>query len=190
MSSVIKIPSVTVSALITAPSTALFAIISDITRHNELAGSGEVRAVRWLTDGPARVGSVFASQQQIGPMRYQTRSSVQEYDAPSRFVWLSGFGFQKLPLGQMWGFDLQAVDARTTWVSHMMRVPAYAMPNLPPWTLVAKRGAEHEARNMKPTLRNLARMANAQLLGEIRVTHDWCVSDAPCGKAGSILRAA
>jgi hypothetical protein len=167
----------------TASQAALFEIISDITRHHELAGSGEVRGVRWLTDGPVRPGSRFASQQQIGLIRYQTRSSVQEFVAPSRFVWLSGFGLHKPPIGQMWGFDLQVVDARTTWVSHMMRVPAYVMPNLPPWTLLAKRGAQHEARNMKPTLRNLARLANAQLLGEIRVVYDWCVAESPCGNA-------
>jgi hypothetical protein len=35
---------------------------------------------------------------------------------------------------------------------------------------------------MKPTLHNLAKLCHAQLLGEIRVSMGWCVSEAPCGK--------
>lgn len=184
-----KVPSVTVSALITAPRERLFTQIADVTRHHELAGSGEVREVRWTTPGPVHLGSKFMSQQQIGPLRYQTRSAVIEFEPNTRFVWLSGLGLEKPQIGQVWGFDLQAIDARTTWVSHMMRVPAYVMPNLPPWSLLMRRGAAHEARNMKPTLRNLARVSGAQLLGEIRVVHDWCVQEAPCGRVGATLRA-
>jgi hypothetical protein len=190
MASAFIVPSVTVSALITAPQEKLFALISDVTRHPELAGSGEVRAVKWLGDGMPRSGACFESRQQLGPLNYQVRSIVRQYDAPNRFVWLSGFGLGKPQVGEQWGFDLHYVDARTTWVSHMMRVPACVMPNLAPWTWLAQRGAQHEARNMKPTLHNLARLTHAQLLGEIRVVFDWCVSDAPCGNVGAILRAA
>lgn len=176
----LKFPSATVSGLITAPQERLFAIISDVTRHPELAGSGEVQHVAWMSAEPHGVGSEFGSRQRVGAFSYPTRSFVQEYDAPRRMVWLSGPGAKKPPLGQLWGFELEALDSRTTWVSHMMRVPLYPVLDVPPFSWLAAAGAHHEARNMKPTLRNLARMADAQLLGEIRVVLDWRPTAAPC----------
>ncbi len=186
---VLKFPSVTISGLITAPRERLFAIVSDVTRHPELAGSGEVQRVEWLSSAPHGVGSAFGSQQQVGAFRYPTRSYVQEYDAPKRMVWLSGPGAKKPPLGQLWGFELEALDARTTWVSHMMRVPMYPVLDIPPFSWLADLGVQHEVRNMKPTLRHLARMADAQLLGDIRVVMDWCTIAAPCTKTDNTLRA-
>lgn len=185
-----KVPSVTVSGLITASCERLFEIVSDVTQHPKLAGSGEVQTVAWISPGTPGVGSGFASRQQVGPFNYPVRSYVQEYEAPRRFVWLSGVGMKKPPFGQMWGFDLQAVDARTTWVSHMMRVPMYVLPNILPFNALMQAGAAHESRNMKPTLTNLAKLANAQMLGEIRVVYDWCASEMPCGSVESILRTA
>jgi hypothetical protein len=187
----IRFPSVTVSGLITAPCEKLFALVSDPIRHPELAGSGEVQTVHWLTDGPHGVGSGFAATQQVGNVRYPTRSFVQEWEAPYRFVWLSGVGVKRPPFGQLWGFDLQPLDGRTTWVSHMMKVPMYPMLKLPPFTWLADLGASHEARNMKPTLKNLARVSGAQLLGDIKVSFDWCDSRQPCGRVEEgTLRAA
>jgi hypothetical protein len=185
----ITFPSVTVSCLITAPAEALFDIVSDVTQHPKLAGSGEVRGIEWITPAPHGEGSGFASRQQIGLLRYPARSYVQEYRRPYRFVWLSGFGMKKPPFGQLWGFDFQPLDSRTTWVSNMMRVPAYPVPRIPPLSWLASAGLDHEARNMKPTLRNLAVIAGAQLLGEIKVNHDWCGGAIPCGRATDVLRA-
>jgi hypothetical protein len=187
---VFKFPSVTVSGLMTAPCEKLFAIVTDVTRHPELAGSGEVQQVEWITAAPHGVGSGFASRQRVGVFGYPTRSYVQVYDAPRQFVWLSGPGAKRPPLGQLWGFDFKRIDARTTWVSHMMRLPLYPVLNVPPFSWLADAGATYEAANMKPTLRKLARMADAQLLGELKVVLDWCVSDAPCSQIDGALRAA
>jgi hypothetical protein len=182
-------PSVTVSGLVTAPADLLFDIVSDVTQHPKLAGSGEVHAIEWITPAPRGVGSGFSARQRNGVLRYATRSYVQEFRRPYRFVWLSGFGMKKPPFGQLWGFDFQPLDARTTWVSNMMRVPAYPVPRIPPLIWLASAGLEHEARNMKPTLRNLAVLAGAQLLGDIKITHDWCGGRIPCGRSGEALRA-
>ncbi len=184
-----KVPSVTVSGLITAPCEKLFAIISDVTQHPKLAGSGEVQTVAWTTKGPIGVGSGFASKQKVGLFQYGARSYVQEFDAPRRFVWLSGFGMKKPPFGQLWGFDLQPFDARTTWVSHMMRVPAYLFPDMQPFTGILHAGAQHEVRHMKPTLHNLAHLAQAQLLGEVRITFDWCAGNRKCGNVDATFSA-
>jgi len=178
----LNFPSVTVTALITAPCEVLFDIVSDPTRHPQLAGSGEVIEVKWITPPPVGVGSGFQSRQCIGWYQYPTRSYVQVYEPPYRFIWLSGPGFKKPPFGQLWGFDLQPIDARTTLASNLMRWPLLPLPQFPPFAWFAERGLKHELNNMKPTLYNLARMANAQVIGELQVVFDWCEHTSPCGE--------
>lgn len=176
-----KYPSVTVTALLTAPAEALFDIVSDVERHPELAGSGEVIATRCLTPGPVREGSAFQSRQCVGWYQYPSRSYVQVYERPYRFVWLSGFGFKKPPFGQLWGFDLKPLDARSTLVSHMMKWPLLPLADLPFVSQFARRGVEHELMNMRPTLPKLAKLSNAQIIGDLQVVYDWCLSEDPCG---------
>lgn len=165
----VKYSSVTVSGVITAPAEKLFAIVSDVTRHPELAGSREVQRVELVTPPPIRVGSAFRSRQQIGGFRYPTRSYVQVCDPPYRFTWLSGPGFRKPPFGQLWGFEFQPQGEHpSTLVLHSMTVPVPLL-NLPPFSWIADAGARHESRNMLPTLENLARMAGASLIGDVRI---------------------
>ncbi len=178
----IKYPSATVTALITAPCEVLFEIVSDPLRHPELAGSGEVMDTRWVTPPPIGVGSCFQSRQCFGWYQYPTRSYIQVYEPPYRFIWLSGPGFKKPPFGQLWGFELTPIDERATLVAHLMRVPLYPLPAIWPFTWLADRGALHEVKNMKPTLYNLARMANAQVIGDLQVVLDWCERASPCGE--------
>jgi hypothetical protein len=178
-----KYASATVSGLITAPCETLFDIVSDPTRHPELAGSGEVQDVKWITPPPIGVGSAFQSHQKINWYQYPTRSYVQVYEPPYRFVWLTASVFKKLPFGQLWGFDLQPVDARSTIVSNLMKVP-FPLPPLPPFTWIVDAGAQHEVDNMRPTFNNLARMANAHLIGELQVKLEWCMSALPHAERG------
>lgn len=185
MNVIVKYPSVTVSALVTAPCEALFSIVNDPMRHPELAGSGEVMETRWLTPLPVQVGSGFQSRQCVGWYQYPSRSYVQVYEPPYRFIWLSGPGFKRGPLGQLWGFDLKPLDARTTLVSHMMQVPYLPLPHVPPFIGVAERISRHEEKNMRPTLHKLAKAAGAQIIGDLQVTFDWCknADEAPCAGA-------
>lgn len=174
----VKYPSLTISALLTAPCETLFSIVSDPMRHPELAGSGEVMETRWLTPPPVSVGSGFQSRQCVGWYQYPSRSYVQVYEPPYRFVWLSGPGFKHGPLGQLWGFDLKPLDARTTLVSHMMRVPYLPMPAVPPFTIVTDHIVQIELRNMRPTLHKLAKLAGAQIIGDLQMALDWCSKDS------------
>jgi hypothetical protein len=186
----VKFPSVTVIGLITAPCEALFEIVSDPTRHPQIAGSGEVMEVEWITPPPVRVGSGFRSRQCIGWYQYPTRSYVQVYDPPYRFIWLSGPGFKKPPFGQLWGFDLQPLDARATLVSHLMRWPLMPVPEIPPFSWLMERGLKHELNNMKPTLYKLAKLANAEVIGDLQVEFDWCERTSPCGqRRGALIQA-
>ena len=175
-------PSVTVSAVLTAPAQTLFDIVSDVTRHPELAGSREVQQVELVSSPPLRVGSHFRSWQRIGMMRYRTRSFVQIYEPPLKFSWLSGLGFRRPPFGQLWGFEFEPLgDGSSTLVMHSMAVPVPFLP-IPPFMAIADRGARHEADNMRPTLTNLAHMAAARIVGEVRVVL------APCPSQQALLR--
>jgi hypothetical protein len=164
---------VTVTALITAPCDALFKIVSDPSRHAEMAGSGEVMRSEWVTASPVGEGSAFQSRQCVGWYQYPSRSYVQAYNPPYRFVWLSGPGFKKPPFGQLWGFHLSPVDARSTLVSHLMKWPILPVPDFQPFSRITQRGLQHELRNMKPTLFNLAKLAGGQVIGEVQVAYDW-----------------
>jgi hypothetical protein len=190
MNVIVKYPSVTVSALVTAPCETLFSIVSDPMRHPELAGSGEVMETRWLTPLPVQVGSGFQSRQCVGWYQYPSRSYVQVYEPPHRFIWLSGPGFKRAPFGQLWGFDLKPLDARTTLVSHMMKVPYLPLPDVPPFISVAERISQHEENNMRPTLHKLARAVGAQIIGDLQVTFDWCTNadEAPCAGANAVTK--
>jgi hypothetical protein len=171
-----KYPGVTISAVITAPARALFDIVADVSRHPELAGSQEVQSAEWITPMPARAGSRFQSRQRIGLLRYPSRSCVQVCQPPHQFTWLSGFGFERPPLGQLWGFEFQPLgDGSSTLVMHSMMVPVPFLP-VPPFTWLADAGARHEADNMRPTLSNLARMAGARVIGDTRVVLEPCPS--------------
>ncbi len=175
----VKYSSVTVSGVITAPAEKLFAIVSDVSRHPELAGSREVQRVELVTPPPVRAGSLFRSRQQIGALHYPTQSYVQVCDPPYRFTWLSGVGFRKPPFGQLWGFEFEPHGEHpSTLVSHSMTVPVPLL-NLPPFSWIADAGARHEARNMLPTLHNLARMAGAKLIGDVRIVLSPAQSHRP-----------
>lgn len=168
-----RFPSATVTALITAPCETLFAIVSDPARHPDIAGSGAVMECEWLSEPTDCAGAVFKSRQCVGWYQYPTRSYVQVYEPPYRFIWMSGPGFKRPPFGQLWGFELTPVDARSTLVSNLMQVPY--VPALPIWpfTRISKDIIARELINMQPTLHRLAKVAHAQVIGDLQIACDW-----------------
>jgi ribosome-associated toxin RatA of RatAB toxin-antitoxin module len=56
--------------LVSAPPDVVFRIVSDIERHPQLAGSGEVLRLRKVTEGPVRMGTRFEADEDIrmGPV--------------------------------------------------------------------------------------------------------------------------
>jgi hypothetical protein len=167
--------------LITAPCEALFAIVSDPLRHADIAGSGAVMESEWLSQPPMQAGSVFKSRQCVGWYQYPTRSYVQVCEPPRRFIWMSGPGFKKPPFGQLWGFELTPIDARSTLVSNLMQVPY--VPALPVWpfTRITANIVARETANMKPTLYRLAKVAHAAVIGALQISSDWrpAINDVP-----------
>ena len=176
-----RFPSATVTALITAPCEALYAIVSDPARHPDIAGSGAVMESEWVTAPPVCAGSFFKSRQCVGWYQYPTHSYIQVHEPPYRFIWMSGPGFKKPPFGQLWGFELTPVDARSTLVSNLMQVPY--MPALPVWpfTRIVEDIIDRELVNMKPTLYRLAKVAHAEVIGDLQIARDWrpAMADSP-----------
>lgn len=146
----------TVSGFIAAPAEQLWALISDVTRHPELAGSGEVMETHLLTDGPVGVGTQFQSQQNMRGMRYTTVSHVVACDEPHRLAWRIGLPGTP-PFAQVWQFELQP-QGEGTLVKHGVALP-YVFPLVPPFTLFTNYVGESEIKGMEPTLSRLAAMA-------------------------------
>ena len=72
----------------------IFAIISDLTRHTELAGSKELLKIRVLTEGPVRAGTRFEADEDIREpkmmrTKFVAQSEVTACDPPRRFAWYS-----------------------------------------------------------------------------------------------------
>jgi uncharacterized protein YndB with AHSA1/START domain len=71
----------------------VFEVLSDVRRHPEIAGSGEVRTVRLTDDAPLHVGSRWEADERIHMGRkdvdFVATSELVEYDAPRRLSWTS-----------------------------------------------------------------------------------------------------
>lgn len=148
----------TVSATIQASSAVLWEIVSDVTRHPELAGSGEVVQTELLTPGPLAVGSRFQSQQNMRGFRYTTVSHVVACKPPYHLAWHIGLPGTP-PFGQVWQFELSP-QGEATYVRHGVAL-VYALPEVLPFTLVSGSIGQMEANTMVPTLANLAARAGA-----------------------------
>jgi len=146
----------TVRAVLPAAPEALWAIVSDVERHPELAGSGEVMQTELLTPGPLVQGSRFQARQNMRGMRYRTVSHVVACDPPRRLAWQIGLPGTP-PFGQVWQFELTPQEGGTL-VEHGVALP-YAVLQAKPVTLLTDMGMQNEAATMAPTLRNLARLA-------------------------------
>jgi uncharacterized protein YndB with AHSA1/START domain len=146
----------------------LWEIISDVTRHPELAGSGEVVQTELLTPGLLVQGSRFQSRQNMRGMRYRTISHVVACEPPRRLAWQIGLPGTP-PFGQVWQFELTPQAGGGTLVEHGVALP-YALLQAWPVTLLTDQGMQNEAATMVPTLRNLARLAGVEAPASIETT--------------------
>jgi hypothetical protein len=75
--------------LVAASPEAIWAIVSDVARHGDLAGSGEIAAVR--LDGPVAMGSTWQADIRVPRLDepFVARSEVLVFDPPREFSWSS-----------------------------------------------------------------------------------------------------
>ena len=73
---------------IKAPTEQVWSIISDVSAHPKLAGSGEVKAVR--VAGHIGTGVTWESDEDLGPeMRFTAHSKCVTFNPPKEFAWKS-----------------------------------------------------------------------------------------------------
>ena len=111
---------VSVERVIKAPPSAIFAIISDASRHPEIDGSGSV--VKPKPGAPERLalGSTFGMSMKLG-VPYSMSNTVIEFEPDRRLAWqttLSG-SLGRIVGGRIWRYELEEVDGGTkvteTW---------------------------------------------------------------------------
>jgi len=111
---------VSVERVIKASPSAIFAILSDVTRHPEIDGSGSVVATKPGAPEELALGTTFGMSMKLG-LPYSMSNRVIEYEPDRRLAWqttLSG-PLGRFIGGRIWRYELEAVDGGTkvteTW---------------------------------------------------------------------------
>lgn len=105
----------------------VWAVVSDISRHPALAGSGEVLAVRM--NGPLAVGTTFESDVKTGEVgSFSPRCVIEEVNEPGRLAWVSLFPLEPGETADHqievhWAFEITRTSAGSQ-VRHTVRIPA------------------------------------------------------------------
>jgi uncharacterized protein YndB with AHSA1/START domain len=111
---------------ITAAPERVWAIVSDFSRHPELAGSREVLAVR--LHGPLAAGTTFDSDVRTGEVgTFSPRCMIETVEEPNRLGWVSLFPLEEgetedHQIEVHWTYHLDPTPTGTQ-LSHTVRIP-------------------------------------------------------------------
>jgi uncharacterized protein YndB with AHSA1/START domain len=119
-----------------APPERVFAIVGDLARSNEWAGSGQVLSVTQKSDGPVGVGTTYIAQEKIG-VRFKSLSRVVGYEPPRFIAWTSRPTGPNVP-PHRWAFWLipesggtrlvhEVRAARATWPARLMQKLSFVL---------------------------------------------------------------
>ena len=100
---------------------AVFDIVSDLTRRDKLAGSGEVLRIRKLTEGPVGMGTLIEADEHIElgdqKMDFTATSVVVAYDPPKSMSWIP---VPPIPIRRIqWWYHLSPEGAGTKVVQEV-----------------------------------------------------------------------
>jgi uncharacterized protein YndB with AHSA1/START domain len=123
--------SASVERVIPAAPEAIFALISDPSRHHEIDGSGTVRDAKNMPKALA-LGAKFGMSMKLG-VPYSTVNTVIEYEANSRLAWQTHPAVVgRFAGGRIWRYELEPVDGgtrvRETWDISQERGKAMVRP--------------------------------------------------------------
>lgn len=107
--------------VIDAPPDAVFDVVGDLAKHRDIAGSGELVAVRQITDGPTQLGSVIEVDEalEVGGQRmeFAARSLVVTFDPPRTISWVPA---PPVPIRHIqWWFHLMPEPSGTRVVNEV-----------------------------------------------------------------------
>ena len=105
-----------VERVIEAPASAIFAVVADASRHQEIDGSGTVQGVKQPGE-PLRLGSEFGMSMKMG-LPYTTKNVVVEFEQDRLIAWKTT-GLGGLIGGRIWRYELEPSGegtlVRETW---------------------------------------------------------------------------
>lgn len=105
-----------VERVIQAPASAIFAVVADASRHQEIDGSGTVQGVKKPGE-PLRLGSEFGMSMKLG-LPYSTKNVVVEFEQDRLIAWKTT-GLGGLIGGRIWRYELEPSGdgtlVRETW---------------------------------------------------------------------------
>ena len=96
----------------------VFAIVSDLGNTPEWAGSGHIRSITKVTDGPVGVGTRYRSSEKI-VMSYHAETEIVVYQPFELVVWRSKPVIEPVPFHR-WAFQLEP-DNGGTRLTHQVR---------------------------------------------------------------------
>lgn len=105
-----------VERVIEAPASAIFAVVADASRHQEIDGSGTVQGVKQPGE-PLHLGSEFGMSMKMG-VPYSTKNVVVEFEQDRLIAWKTT-GLGGLIGGRIWRYELEPSGdgtlVRETW---------------------------------------------------------------------------
>ncbi|HEY5025700.1 MAG TPA: SRPBCC family protein [Acidimicrobiales bacterium] len=104
----------TVEKTVPAPPEVVFDILTDVSRHHLIDGSGMLRGAKVATPQRLVLGSTFGMGMKM-LVNYSTLNRVVEFEDNRRIAWKTGpTGFMgKLMGGRVWRYELAPVDGGT-----------------------------------------------------------------------------
>jgi uncharacterized protein YndB with AHSA1/START domain len=99
------------SIIIPAPASDVFAVIGDLSDTPTWAGSGHVRSITRVTDGPIGVGTRYRSSEKI-TMPYHADTEITVYEPDSAIEWISKPVGERVPYHH-WSFRLEPAPGGT-----------------------------------------------------------------------------
>ena len=139
----------------------VFRIVGDLSGSADWAGSGHIRTIKQVSDGPVGVGTTYRSGEKI-KMSYGANTEIVSYQPDSHIMWISKPVGERVPYHR-WAFWLIPEDGGTRLV-HTVR----AARSKGPMGLVQRLGFlfTQPARTLPPgmdrTLQNVKRLAEAK----------------------------
>jgi uncharacterized protein YndB with AHSA1/START domain len=104
--------------VIAAPPAAVFAVVGDLGGSPQWAGSGHIRSITKVSDGPIGVGTQYRSSEKI-TMSYRADTEITVYEPDSVVEWISKPVGERVPYHH-WSFRLEPHSGGTRLI-HSVR---------------------------------------------------------------------
>lgn len=147
-----------VERTIEASPEAIFALLADASRHQEIDGSGTLRGNKAGGPEPLSLGSVFGMSMKLG-VAYSMRNTVVEFEPGRRIAWQAEPGgfLGRISGGRIWRYDLELAEGgtlvRESWDLTQDHQRAFLRLGPTP---------KSTARNMEKTLERIAQLTEGQ----------------------------